>query len=128
MPSNFCIVEMHAQSLEWDDKRYSLDGKESRDTSERLRVLLVNYLDECEDADEYDLFQGANWALEVERLLGICNKHYGNIVSFDGSHPEAVSEMLWELQGGLPEGFSKDAQLDKWPSWDDGRLYRWDSK
>lgn len=38
MPSNFCLVEMHAQSLEWDGGRHALDGKESRDTSVRLAV------------------------------------------------------------------------------------------
>jgi len=132
MPSNICLVETHAQSLEWDGSRYALDGKESRDTSERLRALLVHYLEELEEMDEYDLFDGANWALEVEReeerFLAICNKYYGNVISFDGSYPEAVSEMLWELQGGFPDEFKESDFIDKWPSWDDDRLYRWDDR
>jgi hypothetical protein len=38
MPSNICLVETHAQSLEWDGNRRNLDGKESRDASGMLSV------------------------------------------------------------------------------------------
>jgi len=130
MPSSICLVEIHAQSLEWDGEMFTVYGKEERATSDRLRTLLARYIEErCED--EQDLFDGANWALEIEReegrLLALCNKHYGNVISFDGGYTEAVQEMMWELQGGFPEEFT-GCYIDKWPSWDDDRLYRWDDK
>jgi len=132
MPSSICLVEEHAQALEWNGSMYTMSGKEKRATSDRLRILLAHYIEECASMDEQSLFDGANWALKVEReeerMLAVCNERYGNVISFDGVHPKAISELMWELQGGFPEEFSKDAQLDKWPSWDDGRLYRWDDK
>ena len=132
MPSSICLVEMHAQTLEWDGAMYTLSGKEERVTSRRLRSLLAHYIEESDSEDEQGLFDGANWALEIEReeirLMAICNERYGNIIAFDGGLPDVVEEMFLELQGGLPDEFKGKYNVDKWPSWDDDRLYRWDDK
>ena len=132
MQSGYYLAETYAQSLEWDGKRYTMNGESERGTTDRMRLLIARYLDEVEGMDEQSLFDAANWALEVEReelrLLAICNKRYGNVISFDGAYPDVVEEYLWELYGGFLAGFSRSAQLEKWPSWDDGRLYRWAGK